>query len=172
MNPTYFNCYKNRVQTYQGIPQCCVLSPILFSLLIFGVEKYAIPSQIGLFTDDVIWWCSDANISKWESQLNRSIVNIKEFADNHKITSNASQSTELVPGTPKHSSHPKLLRQLALEVINVIPDQALIIYTYGSRSDTGRAGSGIFSNTPEKDVKISIRNSNHCSVFKSETHCY
>ncbi|GFX88831.1 RNase H domain-containing protein [Trichonephila clavipes] len=40
--------------------------------------------------------------------------------------------------------------------------------TYGSRSDTGRAGSGIFSSTPENDVKISIRNPNHCSVFRSK----
>ncbi|GFT26435.1 RNase H domain-containing protein [Trichonephila clavipes] len=29
-------------------------------------------------------------------------------------------------------------------------------------------GSGIFSNTPGNDVKISIRNSDHCSVFRSE----
>ncbi|GFX96356.1 RNase H domain-containing protein [Trichonephila clavipes] len=75
---------------------------------------------------------------------------------------------ELLTSTPKHSSHPELLRELALEVINDIPDQALIIYTDGSRSDTGRAGSGIFSNTPEYDVKISIRNPDHCSVFRSE----
>ncbi|GFS47434.1 RNase H domain-containing protein [Trichonephila clavipes] len=38
----------------------------------------------------------------------------------------------------------------------------------GSRSDTGRAGCGIFGNTPENDVKISIRNPDHCSVFRSE----
>ncbi|GFV97254.1 RNase H domain-containing protein [Trichonephila clavipes] len=75
---------------------------------------------------------------------------------------------ELLTSTPKHSSHPKLLRQLTLEVINDIPDQALIIYTDGSRSDTGRAGSGIFSNTPGNDVKISIRNPDHCPVFRSE----
>ncbi|GFU40554.1 RNase H domain-containing protein [Trichonephila clavipes] len=74
---------------------------------------------------------------------------------------------ELLTSTPKYSSHPELLRQLALEVIH-IPDQALIIYTDGSRSDTGRAGSGIFSNTPGNDVKISIRNPDHCSVFRLE----
>ncbi|GFY32938.1 putative RNA-directed DNA polymerase from transposon BS [Trichonephila clavipes] len=68
----------------------------------------------------------------------------------------------------KHRSHPELLRQPALEVINDKPDQALIIYTDGSRSDTGRAGSGIFSNTPGNDVKISIRNPDHCSVLTSE----
>ncbi|GFX52016.1 RNase H domain-containing protein [Trichonephila clavipes] len=72
------------------------------------------------------------------------------------------------PYTPKHSSHPELLIPLALEVINNIPYEVLIIYTGGCRSDTGRAGSSIFSNTPGNDVKISIRNPDHCSVFRSE----
>ncbi|GFU84471.1 RNase H domain-containing protein [Trichonephila clavipes] len=58
---------------------------------------------------------------------------------------------ELLTSTHKHSSHPELLRQLALEVTNAIPDQALIIYTDGSRSNTGRAGSGIFSSPPGND---------------------
>ncbi|GFY15635.1 RNase H domain-containing protein [Trichonephila clavipes] len=75
---------------------------------------------------------------------------------------------ELLTSTPKHSSHLELLRQLTLEVINDIPDQALIIYTDGSRSNAGRAGSGIFSNIPGNDVKISIRKPDHCSVFRSE----
>ncbi|GFT07432.1 RNase H domain-containing protein [Trichonephila clavipes] len=59
---------------------------------------------------------------------------------------------ELLTSTPKHSSNPELLRQLAIEVINDIPDKVLIIYTDGSRSDTGRSGSGIFSNIPGNDV--------------------
>ncbi|GFV87017.1 RNase H domain-containing protein [Trichonephila clavipes] len=75
---------------------------------------------------------------------------------------------ELLTSTPKHSSHPELLRQLALEVINDIPDQDLIVYTDGSRSDTARSGSGMFSNTLGNDVKISIRNHDHCFVFRSE----
>ncbi|GFU29668.1 putative RNA-directed DNA polymerase from transposon BS [Trichonephila clavipes] len=70
-----------------------ILSPTLFSLFISGVEKYVSPSQIGLFADDVVLWCSDANICKMESQLNRPLVNIQEFADNHKITFNASKSS-------------------------------------------------------------------------------
>ncbi|GFU34932.1 hypothetical protein TNCV_2992261 [Trichonephila clavipes] len=36
----------------------------------------------------------------------------------------------------------------------------------GSRSNTGRAGGCIFSNTPGNEVKV--RNSDHCSVFRSE----
>ncbi|GFX89927.1 RNA-directed DNA polymerase from mobile element jockey [Trichonephila clavipes] len=381
------NCratFSDSYKTYQGFPQGCVLSPTLFSLFIFGVETYVNPFQTGLFVDDVVLWCSDANISKMESQVNKSLVNIQEFADNHKITLYASKSTvshftsnrhlynyfpeiflvsehlnyskyptylgfildsevtcgkhiekiadkardrlktlqylsgkdwgsdastlrityttlvlpvlengyqifqvasptslkklesvqlsaasiitglryscptdivlyeahihpltmrfevnsyryfnkiksfgsfkrtssfiinwtsnqrlkrdiplnymrkhgfidfnvdtstpfscispidsfnhvefreELLTSPPKHSSHPELLRQLALEVINDVPDQVLIVYTEDSRSDTDRAWSDIFSNTPGNDVKISIRNPDHCSVFRSE----
>ncbi|GFV15422.1 RNase H domain-containing protein [Trichonephila clavipes] len=60
------------------------------------------------------------------------------------------------------------LSQWALEVTNDAPVQALIIYTDYSRSDTGRAGADIFRNTPGSDVKISIRNSDHCFTFRSE----
>ncbi|GFT75746.1 putative RNA-directed DNA polymerase from transposon BS [Trichonephila clavipes] len=94
--------FSDSCKTYQGIPQGCILSPILFSLFISGVEKYVNPSQIGLLADDVVLWCIDANISKMESQLNRSLVNIQEFADNHKITSNASKSTVSLFTTNKH----------------------------------------------------------------------
>ncbi|GFU75030.1 hypothetical protein TNCV_3752811 [Trichonephila clavipes] len=71
---------------------------------------------------------------------------------------------ELLTSTPKHSSHHKLLRQLALEVINGIPDKAIFIYADGSRSDTGRAGGGIFSNTPGSQTW-----SEETSVFTVDT---
>ncbi|GFU96179.1 probable RNA-directed DNA polymerase from transposon BS [Trichonephila clavipes] len=95
---TFLDFYK----TNQGIPQGCVLSPTLFSLFISGVETYGNPSQIGLFTDDVILWCSNANVSKMEYQLTRSVVNIQEFADKHKITFNASKSTVSLFTTNRH----------------------------------------------------------------------
>ncbi|GFW36380.1 RNase H domain-containing protein [Trichonephila clavipes] len=57
-------------------------------------------------------------------------------------------------------------RRVASIIVRLMEgERALIIYTNGSHSDTGRAGSGIFSNTPGNGVKISIRNSDHCSVF-------
>ncbi|GFY55298.1 putative RNA-directed DNA polymerase from transposon BS [Trichonephila inaurata madagascariensis] len=58
--------------------------------------------QIGLFAEDVVLWCSDANISKMESQLNRSLVNIQEFARNHKITFNVSKHTVSLFTTNTH----------------------------------------------------------------------
>ncbi|KFM77377.1 hypothetical protein X975_02628, partial [Stegodyphus mimosarum] len=51
-----------------------------------------------------------------------------------------------------------------LEISNDIPAQALVIYTDVRRSAKGSAGSGIYCNTPEGD----IRNSDHCSIFRLE----
>ncbi|GFS88020.1 RNase H domain-containing protein [Trichonephila clavipes] len=61
-----------------------------------------------------------------------------------------------------------VLRRLThyLHTNNLMPSEQFALH--GSRSDTGRAGSGIFSRTPGSDVKISIRNPDHCSVFRSE----
>ncbi|GFY58805.1 putative RNA-directed DNA polymerase from transposon BS [Trichonephila inaurata madagascariensis] len=92
---------SSNYKTYQGIPQCCVLCPTLFSLFISGIEKYVNPCQIGLFADDIVLWCS-ATISKMESQLNRSLVNIQEFAENYKVTLNASKSAASLYTTNRH----------------------------------------------------------------------
>ncbi|GFY48432.1 putative RNA-directed DNA polymerase from transposon BS [Trichonephila inaurata madagascariensis] len=85
-----------------GTPQGCVLIPTLFLLFITGIEKYVNPSQVGLFVDDVVLWCSNANMSKREFHLNRSLVNIQEFANIHKITFNASKSTVSLLTTNRH----------------------------------------------------------------------
>ncbi|GFX51126.1 putative RNA-directed DNA polymerase from transposon BS [Trichonephila clavipes] len=98
LHATFSDSYK----TYQEIPQGRVLSPTLSSLFISGVKKYINPSQIRLFAGDVVLWCSDSNVTKMESQLNRSLVNIQEFADNHKIAFNASKSTVSLFSTNRH----------------------------------------------------------------------
>ncbi|GIX92602.1 CCR4-NOT transcription complex subunit 11 [Caerostris extrusa] len=41
----------------------------------------------------------------------------------------------------KHEEHLELLRQLALEIINNISPRTLVIYTDGSKSDSGRTGA-------------------------------
>ncbi|GIX76012.1 putative RNA-directed DNA polymerase from transposon BS [Caerostris extrusa] len=68
----------------------------------------------------------------------------------------------------KHEEHPELLRQLALEIIKNISPRALVIYTDGSKSDSGRTGSGIFMKTSTGEFGYRFRNPDHSSVFHSE----
>ncbi|GFR30828.1 RNase H domain-containing protein [Trichonephila clavata] len=63
----------------------------------------------------------------------------------------------------KHNEHPELLRQLALEVIDNIPSQALVLY-----SDGGRTGSGVFMRTNTEKFRYRFRNPDNSSVFRSE----
>ncbi|GFU86682.1 gag-pol [Trichonephila clavipes] len=67
----------------------------------------------------------------------------------------------------KTSDPPKFLRQLALEVICNIPDDAFLTYTDGSRNKHPRSGNGIYIKSQTiPDTKL--RNSDGCSIFRSE----
>ncbi|GFV27519.1 RNase H domain-containing protein [Trichonephila clavipes] len=68
----------------------------------------------------------------------------------------------------KNQDPPEYLRQLALEIINKIPATAMQIYTDGSKDEQNSCGSGIFIKAPNCSHNIKIRNSDFCSVFRSE----
>ncbi|GFV95214.1 RNase H domain-containing protein [Trichonephila clavipes] len=66
------------------------------------------------------------------------------------------------------SDHPKLLKQLALEVIDGIPLDAAKIYTDGSKGETNTTGSGVLIELPGRAIKFQRRNADHASVFRTE----
>ncbi|XP_054711316.1 uncharacterized protein LOC129220907 [Uloborus diversus] len=74
--------------------------------------------------------------------------------------------TELMSVTNKHTDAPDYLRQLALEVIDGIPSDAILIYTDGSKDELNNTGSGVFIES--LSVQLSRRNPDNCSVFRSE----
>ncbi|GBN69275.1 hypothetical protein AVEN_251434-1 [Araneus ventricosus] len=62
-----------------------------------------------------------------------------------------------------------MMRQLSLEVINNIPSQALVLYTDGRKSDSGRTGSDVYAKAEDGLVfRCRFRNPDNCSVFRSE----
>ncbi|GBM44185.1 hypothetical protein AVEN_257124-1 [Araneus ventricosus] len=68
----------------------------------------------------------------------------------------------------KQKDHPTYLRQLALEIVNDIPVDAVKVYTDGSRNDSVCTGSGIYITTHNQELKIQRRNPDSCSVFRSQ----
>ncbi|GIY91993.1 RNase H domain-containing protein [Caerostris extrusa] len=84
------------------------------------------------------------------------------------VLSNVTFNEDLKVKFIKHEEQPELLRQLALEIINNISPRALVIYTDGSKSDSGRTGSGIFMKTSAGEFRYRFRNPDHSSVFRSE----
>ncbi|GBO08654.1 hypothetical protein AVEN_52717-1 [Araneus ventricosus] len=76
---------------------------------------------------------------------------------------------QLLSSAPKHTQHPEMMRQLSLELINNIPSQALVLYTDGSKSDSGRTDSSVYAKAEDGLVfRCRFRNPDNCSVFRSE----
>ncbi|GIY62128.1 uncharacterized protein CEXT_71491 [Caerostris extrusa] len=73
------------------------------------------------------------------------------------VLSNVTFNEDLKVKFIKHEVHPVLLRQLALEIINNISARALVIYTDGSKSDSGRTDSGIFMKTSTGEFRYHFK---------------
>ncbi|GFX67758.1 RNase H domain-containing protein [Trichonephila clavipes] len=61
---------------------------------------------------------------------------------------------------------PEYLRQLALEVVNDVPSDAILIHTDGSKDESNRTGSGAF--IEKLSIQLYRRNPENCSVLRSE----
>ncbi|GFU30389.1 hypothetical protein NPIL_551541 [Nephila pilipes] len=66
------------------------------------------------------------------------------------------------------SSYKTFWKGVRNEVINSIPFRALVLYTDGSRSDSGRTGSGFLRKISTREHGYCFRNPDHSSVFRSE----
>ncbi|GBM53568.1 hypothetical protein AVEN_583-1 [Araneus ventricosus] len=70
---------------------------------------------------------------------------------------------QLLTSASKHTQHPEMMRKLSLEVINNIPSQALVLYTDGNKSDSGRTGSGVYAKAEDGLVfRCRFRNPDTC----------
>ncbi|GFU89874.1 putative RNA-directed DNA polymerase from transposon BS [Trichonephila clavipes] len=155
----YNNCLSDPFAIRQGVPQGSVLSTVLFSLYITGIEKVlAKHCEVGIFADDIIVYSSGSDVGEYELKLNRADLELDGIYFHDQLLTSETKSSEI----------PALVNQLALESINVIPQSSLRIYTFGNRDDKGISGSGVCISTPSVALEFKIKNPNYCSVFKSE----
>ncbi|GFS78259.1 probable RNA-directed DNA polymerase from transposon BS [Trichonephila clavipes] len=78
----------------QGVPQGSVLSSLLFSLYIAGIEKIiSRRCEVGLFADDIVLWNSNSDVVHIETAINTTLSDIQIFAEQHKLIFNLSKST-------------------------------------------------------------------------------
>ncbi|GFW69662.1 putative RNA-directed DNA polymerase from transposon BS [Trichonephila clavipes] len=78
---------------FQGVPQGSVLSPILFSLYLSGIES-AIKRkcEVSAFVDDIVLWKSDSDLTKLERDINIVLEDIRNFTLDYKLTFNHTKS--------------------------------------------------------------------------------
>ncbi|GFY05958.1 reverse transcriptase domain-containing protein [Trichonephila clavipes] len=89
----YNNCLSDPFPIRQGVPQGSMLSPVLFSLYITGIEKVlAKHCEVRIFADHIIVWSSGSDVGENELKLNRAMEEAHAFAEIHKLIFNASIS--------------------------------------------------------------------------------
>ncbi|GFW23490.1 probable RNA-directed DNA polymerase from transposon BS [Trichonephila clavipes] len=99
----YNNCLSDPFAIRQGAPQGSVLSPVLFSLYITGIEKVSAKHcEVGIFADDIIVRSSGSDVGENELKLNRAMEEAHSFAEMHKLTLNASKSLTTFFSTNRH----------------------------------------------------------------------
>ncbi|GFW39541.1 putative RNA-directed DNA polymerase from transposon BS [Trichonephila clavipes] len=99
----YNNCLSDPFAIRQGVPQGSVLSPVLFSLYITGIEKVLTKHcEVGIFADDIIVWSSGSDVGENELKLNRAMEEAHSFAEMHKLIFNASKSLTTFFSTNRH----------------------------------------------------------------------
>ncbi|GFY07865.1 putative RNA-directed DNA polymerase from transposon BS [Trichonephila clavipes] len=74
---------------FQVVPQGSVLSPTLFSIYLSCIESVIKRKcKVGAFSDDIVLWKSDSDLTKLESDINLVLEDIRNFALDHKLTFN------------------------------------------------------------------------------------
>ncbi|GBO44959.1 hypothetical protein AVEN_149317-1, partial [Araneus ventricosus] len=125
-------------------------------------------------------WCNNQRLMRKSPFSQVTSCNlITNTVEQHHLTKSIKASVGLlVPGVFSHTNlpvqvnkqkdHPTYLRQLALEIINDIPVDAVKVYADGSRNDSDFTSSGVYIKTHNQELKIQRRNPNFYSVFRSE----
>ncbi|GBM54939.1 putative RNA-directed DNA polymerase from transposon X-element [Araneus ventricosus] len=92
----YNNTFSDSYKICQGVPQGSVLSPILFTIYLTGIEELLTRRcEVEIFADDVVLWKSGAQVEEIESDVNLALGDLREFADHHKLNLNANKSYKL-----------------------------------------------------------------------------
>ena len=104
----YNSCFSNIYKINAGVPQGCILSPILFSIYISDIST-SLSKTHGLYADDISLWKSSTSLKSLESQIQTEIVKVDNFCQKWCLSLNKSKTIYTVFTTAgKRKSYEKI----------------------------------------------------------------
>lgn len=86
------NCKSNKYKIRAGVPQGCILSPILFSIYFSDISEHIL-SDKAIYADDLSIWKSDKNLKEIEAKLQQDINKILEFCQTWCLKINVNKTS-------------------------------------------------------------------------------
>jgi hypothetical protein len=98
-NRTFYVRYNEDSSTIYrikaGVPQGCIISPILFSIYISDISK-KLSKTHGLFADDISLWKANRNIQNLEKDLQKEVNNVESYCHEWCLSINIAKTTYTV----------------------------------------------------------------------------
>ncbi|XP_015920115.2 uncharacterized protein [Parasteatoda tepidariorum] len=150
--------------------------------IITGLRR-SCSDEIVLFESDLqpLYMRRNSSLKKYYNKLisfgdqNRTSHYLKNWKNNHRLKRNSpfslAVSIHLVDLQYPCRIEPHSLRSCFSPVTDFsakYQQMLLQLYTDGSKSEEGHSGSGVFIQTPTYTLSLKVRNSEFCSVFRSE----
>ncbi|GBM07647.1 hypothetical protein AVEN_228150-1 [Araneus ventricosus] len=116
------NSLSRNFKLSQGVPQGSVLSLILSSLFLSGIEQVTNGRrERDSFADDIVLWRTGTDLKKLESDVNQAFVDLWNFAEDHKLSFNPSKSTVGFFIGQLYNFHPNTLLNHQILAVNKHP---------------------------------------------------
>jgi len=86
------NCRSNKYKIRAGVPQGCILSPILFSIFFSDISEHIL-SDKAIYADDLSIWKSAKNLKEIEAKLQQDINKIHDFCQTWCLNINVNKTS-------------------------------------------------------------------------------
>ena len=90
-----------------GVPQWCVLGPLLFLIYVNGINRHVHLGACNLYAGDTLVYCSGSTMSelKLKHNIQQCVSGIHEWYDQNKLVINKSKSSVMLATTRQRIMH-------------------------------------------------------------------
>ena len=82
-----------------GVPQGCILGPLLFLVYINDLPNVVEYSYVSLYADDTVLYYFSATINELEEKLNADLKKVGDWLKDHQLTLNIKKTKAMIIGS-------------------------------------------------------------------------